>query len=383
MPDTNDPRLVLTLDDARLVLTLDAGGTNFVFSAVRGGKEVTEPVTLPSLGDDLTACLAQITAGFQELHNRTGRAAVAISLAFPGPADYRNGIIGDPANLPAFRDGVALGPMLEEHFDLPVFINNDGDLFAYGEALAGLLPEINAALDENGSTMRYHNLLGLTLGTGFGGGIVRDGHLFMGDNAAAGEVWALRSKLHRDCPVEEDVSVRALRRVYAELARLEFDHAPDAKMLAAIARHDEKGHSAAAREAFRRFGEALGDAIANAVTLVDGLVVIGGGLSAAAPLFMPAVMTELNGHLQSREGTRIPRLETRAFNLDDDTDRRSFLAHKVRDIQVPGSTRTVPYDPLKRIGIGVSKLGANRAVSLGAYAFALTAIGTRGTKKKS
>jgi glucokinase len=206
---------------------------------------------------------------------------------------------------------------------------------------------------------------------------VRDGHLFLGDNAAAGEIWAMRSKLHRDCPVEEDVSIRALRRVYAEIARVSIDDAPDPKNLAAIASHEAKGHSAAAREAFRRFGEALGDALANAITLVDGLVVIGGGLSASAPLFMPAVMAELNGSLQLREGTRVPRLEARAFNLDDETDRRALLANKAREIPVPGSTRTVPYDPLKRIGVGVTKLGTSHAVALGAYAMALERLDTR------
>ena len=82
-------------------------------------------------------------------------------------------------------------------------------------------------------------------------------------------------------------------------------------------------------------------------------------------------MAELNGHLQSREGARLPRLEVRAFNLDEGTDRRAFLAHKVREVPVPGSSRTVPYDPLKRIGVGVSKLGTSRAVAIGAYAFAL------------
>jgi glucokinase len=363
--------------DPRLVLTLDAGGTNFVFSAVRGGVEASEPVVLPALADDLEACLAQIIAGFQEVHNRSGRAAAALSFAFPGPADYPRGIIGDLVNLPAFRNGVALGPMLEHHFDMPVFINNDGDLFAYGEAIGGFLPEINAALEAGGSTMRYRNLLGVTLGTGFGGGIARDGRLFVGDNAAAAEIWALRSKLHRDCPVEEDISIRALRRVYAEIARIAIDAAPDPKSLAAIARHEEKGHSAAAREAYRRLGEALGDALANAVTLIDGLVVVGGGLSEAAPLFMPVVIAEMNGHLQSREGARVPRMETRAFNLDDDTDRRSFLAHKVRDIPIPGSKRTIAYDPLKRVGVGITKLGTSRAVALGAYAFALEKLDAR------
>ena len=104
-------------------------------------------------------------------------------MPFPGPADYPNGIIGDLGNLPGFRGGVALGPMLEEKFGIPVFINNDGDLFVYGEAIAGFLPYVNGLLEKAGSPKRYKNLFGVTLGTGFGGGIVRDGELFIGDNS--------------------------------------------------------------------------------------------------------------------------------------------------------------------------------------------------------
>jgi len=133
-----------TIKKTPIVLTLDAGGTNFVFAAVKDGEIVGETLTLPSSGDELDACLDQITGGLQELHNRNGRETAAISIGFPGPADYKLGIIGECNNLPAFRgDGVALGPMLEHHFDLPVFIRNDADLFAYGEALVGALPETN------------------------------------------------------------------------------------------------------------------------------------------------------------------------------------------------------------------------------------------------
>ena len=47
-----------------------------------------------------------------------------------------------------------------------------------------MLPEINRGLREAGSTKRYKNLLGVTLGTGFGAGVVIDGELLRGDNAA-------------------------------------------------------------------------------------------------------------------------------------------------------------------------------------------------------
>ncbi|HQF38468.1 MAG TPA: ROK family protein, partial [Opitutaceae bacterium] len=169
--------------DPRIVLTLDAGGTSFRFSARRGRERITELVTLPSAGADLGRCLANLVEGFTRACAACPEPPVAISFAFPGPADYRAGVIGDLTNLPAFRGGVALGPMLEAKFGLPVFINNDGDLFAYGEAIAGFLPWVNDQLAQAGSPRRFENLVGVTLGTGFGGGLVRRGELFRGDNA--------------------------------------------------------------------------------------------------------------------------------------------------------------------------------------------------------
>ena len=52
-----------------------------------------------------------------------------------------------------------------------------------------------------------------------------------------------------------------------------------------------------------------------------------------------------------------------------------FLKGEARTIQVPRSDRTVAYDPLQRIGVGMSRLGTSEAVALGAYAFALNQLG--------
>ena len=152
--------------DERIVMTLDAGGTNFVFSAIQGCREIVEPICLPAASDDLERCLSVLVEGFLEVEKRLPKLPVAIRFAFPGPADYEHGIIGDLPNFPAFRGGVALGPYLREQFGIPVFINNDGNLFAYGEALAGTLPEVNKRLKEAGSSKVYKNLLGITLGSG-------------------------------------------------------------------------------------------------------------------------------------------------------------------------------------------------------------------------
>lgn len=361
-------------NDRRTVLTLDAGGTNFVFGAMRGGEEVVEPLVLPSHGDDLAKCLATLLDGFSEVHGRLAEAPCAISFAFPGPADYPAGIIGDLQNLPAFRGGVALGPMLEERFRVPTFINNDGDLFAYGEAIAGLLPEVNRTLAEAGSPKRFRNLFGATFGTGFGGGLVHDGQLFLGDNAAAGEIWALRNKLDRAYTAEEGVSIRAIRRAYASRADLPLDLVPEPLEIFEIAQGHKHGDIGAARASFRRMGEVAGDALASVATLFDGLLVIGGGLAGAAPLFLPWLVGELNSCMESPTGSPFPRLEVKAFNLEDPTERLEFLQAEVHQIPVPGTSRMVPYDPLKRIGVGITRLGTSRATAIGAYAFALAQL---------
>ena len=237
--------------EERVVMTLDAGGTNFVFSAMQANRAVVGSFALPSYADNLERSLAAVVEGFRRVRPEAPAPPVAISFAFPAPADYFNGIIVAPRNLPAWRD-VALGPMLEDTFGLPVFINNDGDLFAFGEASAGFLPYVNGLLEEAGSSKRFRNLLGITLGTGLGGGIVRDGELFTGDNSVAGEIWLMRHKLECGVNAEEGASIRAVRRVYAHAAGLAIEDAPEPKTICDIAEGRTAGHVEAAREAFRR-----------------------------------------------------------------------------------------------------------------------------------
>jgi glucokinase len=363
-------------NDQRVVMTLDAGGTNFVFSAIRSNREIVTPLALPSNGHDLSLCLDTIVAGFRQVQQSLAERPVAISFAFPGPADYPTGIIGDLGNLPAFRGGVALGPMLQDKFQLPVFINNDGDLFTLGEAIAGFLPYVNDRLRQSGSTKRYNNLFGITLGTGFGGGIVRKGELFLGDNASGGEIAWMRNKLHNRAFVEEGASIRAVQREYLAHSRVEHPCTPTPKEIYQIACGSGQGDQQAAQQAFQTLGEVVGDALANAVTLIDGLVVIGGGLSAASSLFLPRAVEEFNGPIETVDGRQVPRTEVKAFNLEDPSQMTVFIRGQARPITVPGSDRRLMYDPLKRIGIGLSHLGTSRAVSLGAYAFALHSIGT-------
>ena len=359
--------------DKRIVITLDAGGTNFVFGAMQSNEFIVDPITMPSNAQDLDLCLSTMVSGFEQVISKLDQKPVAISFAFPGPADYPHGIIGGYLpNFPSFRNGVALGPFLEEKFGIPVYINNDGDLFAYGEALGGILPEINSRLAELGSSKRYSNLIGFTFGTGFGIGMVIDNNLNRGNNSCV-EIFCNRHKNHTEVYVEEGVAIRAIKRVYAEKSG-EIDHTFEPKDICEIAEGTKPGNREAAIAAFEEFGEVAGDAIATAVTLTDSLVVIGGGLTGAKKYFMPALMKQLNGVLHSIKGEEIPRMPTKAFDLDDEEQFVLFANGAARPIKVYGTERTVIYDPMKATGVAMSKLGASKAISIGAYSFALSML---------
>ena len=360
--------------DQRIVLTLDAGGTNFVFSAIQACQEVVAPICLPAASDDLDKCLSTLIKGFSLIKEQLKDEPVAISFAFPGPADYENGIIGDLPNFPSFKGGVALGPFLKEKFGIPVFINNDGNLFAYGEALAGTLPAINAELEAAGNPKRYKNLLGITLGTGFGAGVVINNCLLTGDNGCGGDVWIMRNKKYPEMIAEESVSIRAVRRVYSELSG-EDATALTPKDIFDIAEGSRPGNSDAAIRSFEELGEMAGAAIAQALHIVDGLVVIGGGLTGASKYIFPGIMKELNRPISTFAGRDFACLQMEVCNLMEEEGHRVFLTNTATYVQVPSTTKHVQYNSHKRIGITVSTLGASKAVALGAYAFALQQLG--------
>lgn len=356
----------------KIVVTLDAGGTNFVFGAMCDGKPIGQSLTLPSSAHDLDLCLNTLISGFEQVINSLPERPVAISFAFPGPADYRNGVIGGYLpNFPSFRDGVALGPMLEHKFGIPVFINNDADLFAYGEAMGGALPRINRRLEECGSEKRYRNMLGYTFGTGFGFGFVMDGKLNLGDNSCV-ETFCLKHSLHPEYIVEDGVAIRAVKRVYRELTEDSRELEP--KDIFDIAEGKLEGDSEAAKRAFETLGRVAGDAMATAVTLMDGIIVIGGGLAAASKYFMPALLSEMRSRIRTMSGDELNRVQMNVYNLDDDTEFKKFASGSSTKIKVYGTDKEVVYDPEKRVGITISDIGASNAVSLGAYLYAIDNI---------
>lgn len=176
-----------------------------------------------------------------------------------------------------------------------------------------------------------------------------------------------------DVMVEDGVAVRAVKRVYAEESGIN-DETLQPKDIFDIAEGTREGNQEAARKAFATMGEVAGDAMATAVTLIDGVIVIGGGITAAKKYIMPALLKELRSKMHSIGGDEFDRVQMKVFDLDNEAEFEQFARGASRDLKVYGSDKVVTYDPMKRIGVMVSHIGASTAISLGAYAYALNEV---------
>jgi glucokinase len=114
-----------------------------------------------------------------------GRPPGAVSVSIGGPLEIEPGIIHSPPNLPGW-DNIPLKRMLAERFGLPVYVEHDGNAGALAEWYFG-------------AARGARNVIFLTMGTGFGGGLILNGQLYRGTCDLAGEVGHLR--LADDGPV--------------------------------------------------------------------------------------------------------------------------------------------------------------------------------------
>ena len=104
-------------------------------------------------------------------------------------------------------------------------------------------------------------------------------------------------------------------------------------------------------------GEAAGDAIAFVTTLVDAIVVIGGGLAAAHRLFLPSLVAEMRGQFRTPAGEPFNRLVQSVFDLEDPDELGTFLRGRPMELDVPGSAARCPSTPCSE-SVSASRVSA-------------------------
>jgi glucokinase len=256
------------LNDKRTI-GVDLGGTKILVGIVRrDGSVERRRETMTPLGSQ-EELLEGLRAAVQQLLDDR---AVAVGFGVPSRLNRTTGVVEGSVNIPL--EGLDLRAWMAERLALPVTVDNDANVATYAEF-------------QSGAGRDVRNMVMLTLGTGCGGGVVIDGHLYRG--------WAEFGHIvieYDGIPCQGTCTGRGHLESYVsgtaatKLAQQEFGPAVDAHRLVRLAAEGD----ARARELLAGIGRRLGAGIGSLVNIFDPeLVVVGGGFSAAADfLFGPA-----------------------------------------------------------------------------------------------
>ncbi len=262
-------------------LAVDIGGTKFAAGVVDPAGRVlaVERVPTPRGGDAEELFAALVTAvrgalGAAGLTFADGGLVPAIGVGTAAPMDLAAGTVS-PVNIVGWR-GFPLRDRLSEQFGVPVGMIGDAVAVAVAEHWLG-------------AAQGHADVLGMVVSTGVGGGLVLGGRVMPGATGNAGHIG--HASVDPNGPVCACGGVGCLEAIASGPSLTAWARAQglvSATDAAAVARSARAGDPIALA-AFRRAADALGLAIAGAVTTLDlELVVIGGGVAdAGAVLFDP------------------------------------------------------------------------------------------------
>ena len=171
------PILLKFCQDAQLVACIDLSSDQFRGALVNLRGRLTHQSSLVSRGDTGNTALQNVYILLDELVSTANSPLAGISVATPGIVDTANGIIRRAVNLD-WADQ-PLRQLLQDRYQVPVFLANDCNLAALAEYMFGEMKQAT-------------NLIELKVGRGIGSGIVINGQIHFGDGFAAGEIGHLQ-----------------------------------------------------------------------------------------------------------------------------------------------------------------------------------------------
>lgn len=254
------------MPNSQYVLAFDVGGTKLAAAVFSLDHErLCKVHALPAMAKQRPAVtLMNLKRVGEQARKAAGVEGppAAVGMGSPGPLDIKNGRLLGVDNLPHLA-GFDMAAFIQQEFAAPLYIENDGNCFALGEAMQGA---------GRGKSI----VVGVTLGTGCGCGIIIDGKILTGVTDNAGEVAYCRVS---GGTFDEMLSGGGVQRFYKRITGKE---APSPKEIGAMA---EQG-DAAALETWRYYGEAVGTALGTISAILDpSVVVLGGSVARRLPLF--------------------------------------------------------------------------------------------------
>ncbi|WP_300433701.1 ROK family protein [Christiangramia sp.] len=243
------------------ILGVDIGGTKIQLGIVQDAK-VIKAIKFPTLSNSSKEDIVQnLIQGIESLgdHKFEG-----IGIGVPGLVAENKGIVYDLLNISSWKK-VHLKKHLEDHFNIPVRITNDANVFALGEKIFGTGKE-------------YKNLVGITMGTGFGTGIIADHKLYSGSYSSAGELGSLS---YLDKTIEDYCSGKFFRNEH---------HLKGTDLYNRAGQGDEK-----ALKIFDEFGDHLGNAIKTILFILSPeAIFLGGSVSKSFKFFEPQLRRSIS-----------------------------------------------------------------------------------------
>lgn len=292
----------------KYAIGVDLGGSNLRVGVVSKDGEVIERFKGPSnVSEGVDAVIDRLVEQLKERVRYAGKGLCGVGVAVPGIVEHASGVVADAPNLPGWKN-IPLLQKLQDVLNVPVEIENDSNAFALGESWTG-------------AGGNFRSFIGLTLGTGIGGGIVVDGRLVRGADGMAGEVGHMtvnvegpRCNCGNNGCLETYSSARGLtdrmrEAIEAGGKSLLYKETGgnlykiNAEMVYNAAR---EGGDPLAREVMRNMGTYLGVGIANLVHLLNPeAVIIGGGVAAAWDIFADTVQKEVEKRCFEKPGKRV------------------------------------------------------------------------------
>ena len=257
------------------VLAFDIGGTWVKYGIVdASGRLLFVDQLATQSAPDGKALLTRLLAVAAPLVTAYAPAGIAFSTL--GIIDAREGRLVGAVEAISGYFGQSPKASFESAFQLPVVVENDGNCVALAEGWTG-------------SAAGVPHYLALTLGTGIGGGVVIDGHLYRGANGAAGE-WGY---MMIDGKMWEDhASPRGLAAA-AERARPGRSYDAEAVFAARDAGDAEMG------ELVAQWFALLASGLANLLFAFNpSRVIVGGGITARGPAFLQELRAEMKLRLR-------------------------------------------------------------------------------------
>ena len=254
------------------VIGIDLGATNVRGAVVIDGE--LSPIEAARIHSDGTVeeVLNDI---YQVIDKLITNDVAAIGIGVPSVVDVKQGIVYDVLYIPSWVE-VPLKKLMEERYHIPVFVNNDANCFAVGEYHFGKGKGVDA-------------MIGLTLGTGLGAGLIINKKLYAGQNCGAGEFGCLD---YRDNILEYYASGSFFQNVYGLDGTKVFEEA-------------QKGD----QRALERYAE-LGTHIGNAIKMVmysldPELIILGGSVRLAYDYFQQTMWEQIRTFMYSKSIERI------------------------------------------------------------------------------